>query len=205
MDVQEARAVLGVGARADQGEVRAAYRRLALKFHPDRGSRDGGRRFRAVCEAYDALRGGAGDGGGDDPGAGPRGRSQSEHAPGSGPRRGRGPLDNTMAAAADSARRSANGGGAPPAIEYGLAPGATSWAGLDNSRRARLFRLRPSVKVKTLSARRREDAARDGQNLLRLAAERSGLRGRGRCVSGGLLVRENGGAWMWVTRLEVTV
>lgn len=174
-------------------------------FHPDKGSRDGGRRFRAVREAYDTLRGGAGDGGGGDQGAGPRGQGQSDHAPGSGPRRGRGPLDLTMAAAADSERRGANGDGAPPAIEYGLAPGATSWAGLDNSRRARLFGLRSSVKIETLSARRRDDAALAGQTLLRIAAERSGLRGRGRCVSGGLLVRENGGAWMWVTRLEVTV
>lgn len=199
MDAQEARAVLGVGPRAGPGEIRAAYRRLALEFHPDKGSRDGGRMFRAVREAYDALRGGA------DQGAGPRGRGQSEHAPGSGPRRGRGPLDITMDAAADSARRGANGGGAPPAIEYGLAPGATSWDGLVNSRRARLFRLRPSVEVETLSARRRDDAALAGQTLLRIAAERSGLRSRGRCVSGGLLVRENGGPWMWVTRLEVTV
>lgn len=203
MDAQEARAVLGVGPRADPGEVRAAYRRLALKFHPDKGSRDGGRGFRAVREAYDALRGGCADRHNIDHGAGPRGSKRPKHAPASEPRRG--PPEDVMAAAAYSGRHGAGGDGAVVTAEYGLAVGATSLADLGTTRRSRPFGARQTIEVDLLPARRREDAARDGQNLLRIAGQRAGLRGSGRCVSGGLLVRENGGAWMWVTRLEVTV
>lgn len=81
MDAQEARATLGVGPRATREEVKAAYRRLALKYHPDRGSSDGGRRFQAVNEAYDALKGG---GAAAEAAAGGEPRGEGE-----GPRRGR--------------------------------------------------------------------------------------------------------------------
>ncbi|WP_329958591.1 J domain-containing protein [Sphingomonas sp. Leaf37] len=36
-DRQQARQVLGVGASADEGEIRAAHRRLLADVHPDRG------------------------------------------------------------------------------------------------------------------------------------------------------------------------
>ena len=59
MDVQRALATLKVGPRATREEVKAAYRRLALECHPDRGSSDGGRRFQAISEAYGVLKDGA--------------------------------------------------------------------------------------------------------------------------------------------------
>lgn len=36
-DTQRARQVLGVGAGADEGEIRSAHRRLLADVHPDRG------------------------------------------------------------------------------------------------------------------------------------------------------------------------
>ena len=58
MDVQEARAELDIGPGATRKEIKAAYRRLALEHHPDKGSGDGGRRFQAVSEAYGILKDG---------------------------------------------------------------------------------------------------------------------------------------------------
>lgn len=39
-DEEEARAVLGVGPRADAAAIRAAHRRLLAGVHPDRGGSD---------------------------------------------------------------------------------------------------------------------------------------------------------------------
>ena len=64
MDAQEARATLNVGQGATRREIKAAYRRLALEHHPDKGSADGGRRFQAISEAYGVLKDGGGGGGG---------------------------------------------------------------------------------------------------------------------------------------------
>ena len=58
MDVRRALATLNVGPHATREEVKAAYRRLALECHPDRGSSDGGRRFQAISEAYGVLKDG---------------------------------------------------------------------------------------------------------------------------------------------------
>lgn len=75
MDVQKALATLKVGPRASREEVKAAYRRLALECHPDRGSSDGGRRFQAISEAYGVLKDGAAGA------AGAQGRPGREESP----------------------------------------------------------------------------------------------------------------------------
>jgi DnaJ-domain-containing protein 1 len=49
----EARRVLGVGTRADEGEIRAAHRRLMSELHPDRGGE--GQQARRVNAARDTL------------------------------------------------------------------------------------------------------------------------------------------------------
>lgn len=46
---------LGVAPDATADEVRAAYKRLAMKHHPDRPGGDA-EQFRRVQAAYDALR-----------------------------------------------------------------------------------------------------------------------------------------------------
>ncbi|MEX0786099.1 MAG: molecular chaperone DnaJ [Dehalococcoidia bacterium] len=48
--------VLGVARDATPEEVKKAFRRLAMKYHPDRNnSADAGERFKAVNEAYEVL------------------------------------------------------------------------------------------------------------------------------------------------------
>lgn len=53
MGMNDARAVLGVRAGCDEREVRAAYRKHALKLHPDKGG--AAEAFRVLCEAYAVL------------------------------------------------------------------------------------------------------------------------------------------------------
>ncbi|HPT50307.1 MAG TPA: DnaJ domain-containing protein [Accumulibacter sp.] len=49
-------AVLGIASDATHSEVTQAYRRKALKFHPDRNSAaDAAEQFREVQDAYDTL------------------------------------------------------------------------------------------------------------------------------------------------------
>lgn len=50
--------VLEVARGASDDEVKSAYRKLAMKFHPDRndGSKDSEEKFKQITEAYDVLR-----------------------------------------------------------------------------------------------------------------------------------------------------
>lgn len=48
--------VLGVASHASMDDVRKAYRRASMKFHPDRSTRpDAAQLFRIIQEAYDVL------------------------------------------------------------------------------------------------------------------------------------------------------
>ena len=49
--------VLGVGRDADDGELKKSYRRLAMKFHPDRNpdDPDAEEKFKEASEAYEIL------------------------------------------------------------------------------------------------------------------------------------------------------
>ncbi len=49
--------LLGVDRKASSDEIRSAYRKLALKYHPDRnpGDAEAERKFKEISEAYDVL------------------------------------------------------------------------------------------------------------------------------------------------------
>ncbi|KAG5497752.1 hypothetical protein JKF63_04019 [Porcisia hertigi] len=50
--------ILGVNPDASKEEIKKAYHRLALRFHPDSGAEGNSARFAAVNEAYEAVKDG---------------------------------------------------------------------------------------------------------------------------------------------------
>ncbi|CAM5201237.1 molecular chaperone DnaJ [Oligella ureolytica] len=48
---------LGLGKHASEDEIKKAFRKLAMKYHPDRtqGDKEAEEKFKTIKEAYDVL------------------------------------------------------------------------------------------------------------------------------------------------------
>lgn len=145
------------------------------------------------------------------PGAGPRGDGAGARAGGRGALRGAWGGSRRAARAVGPDEKVLPGhapgpdAGSAPA-EYGVAIGAFSEDDLAPARRLGLpFWGRSPIAVDPIPSRRRDDAAIHAQNLLRNAAQNeAGRTGRREGMSGGLVARESGGDWKWITRIEVS-
>src|SRR5262245_46829575 len=58
VDMADFYTTLGVGKTASDDEIKQAYRKLAMQYHPDRngGSKEAEEKFKTITEAYDVLR-----------------------------------------------------------------------------------------------------------------------------------------------------
>ncbi|MGH7100798.1 MAG: DnaJ domain-containing protein, partial [Acetobacteraceae bacterium] len=58
MAKQDYYATLGVGRDAGAEDLKKAYRKLAMQYHPDRnpGSKEAEAKFKEISEAYDVLK-----------------------------------------------------------------------------------------------------------------------------------------------------
>jgi curved DNA-binding protein len=57
MEYKDYYKILGVDKKASQDEIKKAYRKLAVKYHPDKnqGSKEAEERFKEIAEAYEVL------------------------------------------------------------------------------------------------------------------------------------------------------
>jgi len=57
MDYKDYYKILGVSKSATQDEIKKAYRKLAMEYHPDRnpGNKEAEEKFKKIAEAYDIL------------------------------------------------------------------------------------------------------------------------------------------------------
>jgi DnaJ-class molecular chaperone len=46
---------LGLGKKASKKEIRSAYHKLALQFHPDKNNGEGEEQFKEICSSYEIL------------------------------------------------------------------------------------------------------------------------------------------------------
>ena len=57
MNIADGYHILGVQKDASQKEIKSAYRRLSLRYHPDRNTNEkDGEKFKKIIEAYQLLR-----------------------------------------------------------------------------------------------------------------------------------------------------
>src|SRR5687768_17644940 len=57
MEYKDYYSVLGVGKKASQDEIKKAYRKLAVKYHPDKnqGNKSAEEKFKEISEAYEVI------------------------------------------------------------------------------------------------------------------------------------------------------